>query len=354
MKVLSEKTMQIAVSKRDIAFDGQFYYAVITTGVFCKPSCQSKSAKPENLRFYSGIEAAMRAGFRPCKRCRPAKASSQLDTLVSAARFIEDHADEKITLATLANVTNLSASRLQRKFKAAFGISPKVYQDAIRMRHFKQALRQGSDVTGAIYSSGFGSISRVYGEKNRSMGMNPKSYRRGGEGEEIAYACRNTTLGMMIMAATDVGVCFVQFGDNRSKLVTKLNAEFPNANIVTSNNQSSPALDAWIEALEKHISEDFPKPELPIDMRGTAFQVKVWQFLLSLEEGEVISYSELAESIGKPKAFRAAASACGKNQIAILIPCHRVLRGDGGLGGYRWGLERKKTLLEKEAVKRQV
>ncbi len=280
--------------------------------------------------------------------CQSAGRSTRVDRLADIALYIEEHSDERLTLAMLADIIGLSPSRLQRVFKEAFGISPKAYQDAVRMRLFKGSLKKGDSVTDAIFSSGFGSISRVYGEASRNIGMNPKAYRAGGAGEVIAYACRNTTLGLMVMAATDKGVCFVQFGDDEDALVSMLEMEFPKAELSASPAQYAPELDVWMDALDQHISGNAPRPDLPIDMRGTAFQMKVWQFLLSIKEGDVLSYSELAAQIDKPKAVRAVASACARNRIGVLIPCHRVLRGDGGLGGYRWGLERKRALLDAE------
>ncbi len=274
--------------------------------------------------------------------------SARVARLVRVAQHIEMHADEALTLSSLAKVAALSPSRLQKQFKAAFGVSPKAYQDAVRMRRFKQSLKDGSKVTDAIFASGFGSVSRVYGEANRSIGMPPRAYRAGGAGEAIVYAGRTTALGLMMMAATDRGVCFVEFGDDEASLIGRLRSEFPEAELAASPARNAPELDAWMEALDQHISAGAPRPDLPLDMRGTAFQVKVWQFLLSIREGDVLSYSEVAARIDKPRAVRAVASACGKNRIGVLIPCHRVLRGDGGLGGYRWGLERKRALLEAE------
>ncbi len=278
--------------------------------------------------------------------------SARVARLVRVAQHIEMHADEALTLSSLAKVAALSPSRLQKQFKAAFGVSPKAYQDAVRMRHFKQSLKDGSKVTDAIFASGFGSVSRVYGEANRSIGMPPRTYRAGGAGEVIVYAGRTTALGLMMMAATDRGVCFVEFGDDEASLVGRLRSEFPKAELTASPARNAPELDAWMEALDQHISAGAPRPDLPLDMRGTAFQVKVWQFLLSIREGDVLSYSEVAAKIDKPRAVRAVASACGKNRIGVLIPCHRVLRGDGGLGGYRWGLERKQALLDAERMRR--
>ncbi|STO98420.1 bifunctional transcriptional activator/DNA repair enzyme AdaA [Grimontia hollisae] len=352
MPKLSENKMKNAVAQSDGSFDGQFYYGVITTGVFCLPSCSTKAANPENLRFFLDIESAMQAGFRPCKRCNPAGQDERTHQLIDVARYIETNAEDKMTLTQLGNIAGLSPSRLQRTFKDMFGVSPKHYQDAVRMRKFKRSLKEGEGVTDAIYSSGYGSISRVYGEATRSIGMTPKAYKAGGKGEIIHYACRETALGYMIMAATDKGVCSVQFGDDKDSLLTLLGDEFPEAKLVLSAAQDAPELDSWMLALDQHISQGAPRPDVPLDIRGTAFQIKVWQFLLSIKEGDVMSYGEVAEHIDSPKAVRAVGTACGKNPVGILIPCHRVLRSDGSLGGYRWGLERKKTLLDMERARR--
>jgi AraC family transcriptional regulator of adaptative response/methylated-DNA-[protein]-cysteine methyltransferase len=349
----SDEQMYAAVSARDASFDGRFYYGVVTTGVFCRPSCAARLARRENVRFFADPEAAVSAGFRACKKCRPDSLEHDLNKLVTIARYIEDHADDKLTLSALSKRANLSASRFQKTFKAAFGVSPREYQDAARLDLLKGALKEGDDVTGAIFSAGFGSTSRVYGEATRSMGMTPSAYRAGGEGEKICYACRESALGPLLMAATDRGVCFAQFGDSRNELLEQLAAEFPRAEIARSSQQEGEALDAWIDALDKHLGESAPRPDLPLDLRGTSFQLKVWRFLLSVREGDVVSYSELAKEIGKPKAVRAAASACGANRVGVLVPCHRVLRGNGDLGGYRWGVERKRTLLDMERRNRQ-
>lgn len=348
MAMPSEEEMKKAIKNRDKCFDGEFYYGVITTGIFCDPSCPTKAANPENLRLFVNIESAMQAGFRPCKRCYAAGKNARWPKLIAVARYIETHIEQKVTLRHLADIAELSPSRLQRVFKAFFAISPKQYQDALRMRHFKLSLRDTETVTDAIYASGFGSISRVYGETTRKIGMKPKTYRAGGEGEIIHYAWRMTSLGYMIMAATDKGVCSVQFDEDKNQLLPLLCKEFPKAELVLSGAQDSPELDNWIQALDRHVSQGAPKPDVPLDIRGTVFQNKVWQFLLSIKEGEVTSYAQVAEKIDNPKAVRAVGSACGKNAIAILIPCHRVLRSDGALGGYRWGLARKQTLLDKE------
>jgi AraC family transcriptional regulator of adaptative response/methylated-DNA-[protein]-cysteine methyltransferase len=213
-------------------------------------------------------------------------------------------------------------------------------------------LRDGADITQAIYSAGYGSSSRLYSQAMHGIGMTPKRYRAGGEGENLTWACRSTVLGPLLMAATDRGVCFAQFGSDCEALRAQLQAEYPRAGLQAYDGQSSYQLDQWIDALNAYIQNQQPRPDIPLDLQGTAFQIKVWEFLLSLDDGDVISYAELARGIDKPRAVRAAASACGANRIAVLVPCHRILRGDGGLGGYRWGLERKRALLDGERARR--
>ncbi len=275
-----------------------------------------------------------------------------LQKFVELARFIADNADSSLTLETLAARVHLSSSRMQRVFKSIFGVSPKKFQQAARSERFRQLLRAGTDITNAIFESGYGSTSRVYGQTMHNIGMTPKSYRAGGQGERITWACRETALGPILMAATDRGVCFAQFGDDRDALIAQLQGEFPRAELLQYAGAGSQQLDRWIDALNGYLQNKRPRPELPLDLRGTAFQIKVWEFLLSLREGDVISYSELAQAIDKPRAVRAAASACAANKVAVLVPCHRILRGDGGLGGYRWGLERKRALLDAERARK--
>ena len=272
----------------------------------------------------------------------------QLEKYVELARYIAANADEALSLQALADRVHLSPSRLQRVFKSVFGVSPKKFQQAARSERFKQLLRAGTDITEAIFEAGYGSTSRVYGQTMHNIGMTPKTYRAGGEGETLNWVCRDTALGPILMAATGRGVCFAQFGDSREALLAQLRAEFPRAELRDYQDDSSGQLEQWIDALNAYMLNQQPRPELPLDLRGTAFQIKVWEFLLSLGDGEVISYGELARAIDKPRAVRAAASACAANRIAVLVPCHRILRGDGGLGGYRWGLERKRALLDAE------
>ncbi len=350
--VLTEQMMYDAVVSRDKSLDGQFVYAVLTTGIYCRPSCVSRPALKKNLRFYSTLDEAKNAGFRACKRCKPDDPRYDVNRLVELARYIIANADEKLSLNDLAKRQGMSPGYLQRTFKAVFGISPKMFQDAARFNTLKSLLKIGDDITGAIFGAGYGSPSRFYENAARKIGMSPKTYRNGGEGEEIMFACRETSLGTLMMAATQKGVCFVMFGDNEIQLFEQLQAEFAKASFTKTLNNGGVLLDTWMTALENHLEQGAPRPEIPLDLRGTAFQIKVWQFLLTIPDGDVLSYSEVAQAIDKPRAMRAAATACGKNRIAMLVPCHRVLRGDGGLGGYRWGLERKRTLLDAERQRR--
>ncbi len=354
MTMPTERDMAQAIKDRDENFNGQFVYGVVTTGVFCQPACPSRLANPQNIRYFCSNELAMLAGFRACKRCHPNKDMLEVERLVNVARYIEKHLDESLSLTQLANVSGLSSSWLQRRFKIAFGLSPKVYQDGLRMEQFKLSLQAGEGITESIFASGYSSISRVYGEATRHLGMNPKVYRAGGRGELIYYAFVKSALGLIAMAATQKGVCFAQFGESEASLIEQMQSEFSAAELIPSHAQDTLELDNWIEALNQHISQAAPRPDLPLDMRGTVFQVTVWKFLLSIKEGDVLSYSDVANGIDKPKAFRAVATACAKNRIGILIPCHRVLRGDGTMGGYRWGLERKRILLDAERAAKAV
>ena len=268
--------------------------------------------------------------------------------IVSLAEYIEQQAQENLNLDTLAKKSAISPFHLQRKFKQIFGVSPKQFQNAVRIQRLKQSLKSGDDISGSIYEAGFGSTSRVYEQINSKLGMTPSAYRSGGKDEEIAFAMRESSFGHIIMAATNRGVCFVHIGDNYSDLIKALHHEFPLADLVVTPEEMSVELDEWINALENHLCYSGPSPKVPLHLYGTAFQLSVWKFLMSIKEGERISYSDAAKGISEPKAFRAVANACGANKIAILIPCHRVLRGDGQMGGYRWGVGRKKQLLKNE------
>jgi AraC family transcriptional regulator, regulatory protein of adaptative response / methylated-DNA-[protein]-cysteine methyltransferase len=343
------RTMQNAIAVRDERFDGQFVYGVVTTGIYCRPSCASRPAKPQNVRFFANPAQAQAAGLRPCKRCQPnAEHNRSTGRIQAIAQYIDKHADERLSLGMLASQAHWSPAHLQRTFKEVLGISPKAYHDAARLRLLKGSLKAGKSVLESIDGAGFQSTSRVYARGTRNLGMTPSAYRAGGAGETIAYAFRDTVLGPLLMAAANRGVCFAQFGTGEAALVAQLKAEFPRATVVPSSTSGSRELDDWMQAFERHIAGRAPRPELPLDLRGTAFQIRVWRFLLGVPEGDVMSYTEVASGIGAPSAVRAAASACAANRIAVLVPCHRVLRADGGLGGYRWGMERKRLLIDAE------
>jgi AraC family transcriptional regulator of adaptative response/methylated-DNA-[protein]-cysteine methyltransferase len=341
-----------ALRQRDARYDGRFVHGAPQAGVYCRPSCAAQAAYVDDARFYPTASAASAAGLRACRRCRPDAAANERERLQELATYIQAHAEQTLPLAALARRIGLSPTHLQRRFSAVIGVSPKALQDAARMRTLKKSLRGGARVTDAIYEAGFGSSSRVYGEALRNLGMTPGAYRAGGAGEQIHHAVRTTAIGPLLMAATERGVCFAQFGTDAAQLLAQLQAEFPQASLLESNAQQSPALDAWITALDAHISRGAARPEVPLDLRGTAFQIRVWRFLLGVREGEVLAYGELARGVDAPRAQRAVASACAANRIAVLVPCHRVLRGDGGLGGYRWGVERKRALLDAERARR--
>ncbi len=348
MTDFNENDLWQAVQDRNADYDGRFYYGVMTTGVFCRPSCPSRGAKRENVRFFTKPSEAEAAGLRPCLRCHPLQDNPTSVLMTEAAHYIEGHADESISLSRLSNEFGLSATHLQKSFKRQHGISPKEYQNAHRLKKLKDALKSGDDISGAIYEAGYGSVSRVYEQVDGRIGMTLSAYRDGGKGEKIAYVIRNTALGPIIMAATNRGVCFIHFGNDENILLSLLSKEYPQAELLPSSAVDTPELALWVEALDHHLSHNAPRPDIPLHLNGTAFQMRVWRFLMSVPEGEVKSYSEVAQAIGSPKAIRAAATACTVNNIAILIPCHRVLRSDGSLGGYRWGLARKRTLIDQE------
>jgi AraC family transcriptional regulator, regulatory protein of adaptative response / methylated-DNA-[protein]-cysteine methyltransferase len=275
---------------------------------------------------------------------------SRVAAMGALARFIEDHADEELTLARLAERAGMSPFHLQRTFRRVLGVSPKELQSAVRFERLRAALRAQAPVLDAVFDAGFGSTSRVYERLDDRLGMTPAAFRAGGRGETIAYAIRETGLGCLLMAATPRGICWVEFGDSRDALTAGLERQFPAADLAPSPGLKDPELDRWMAALEEHLGKGGPAPELPLDLRGTAFQIRVWRFLMSVEPGTTTSYGEVAKALGQPTAARAVARACAANQVAVLIPCHRVLRGDGTPGGYRWGEDRKRRLLEQEAT----
>jgi AraC family transcriptional regulator of adaptative response/methylated-DNA-[protein]-cysteine methyltransferase len=338
-----------AALTRDSAYDGRFYVGVLTTGIYCRPSCPARKPLRKNVRFYETPADAERDGLRACLRCRPL-ACTGLDPATervrALCRYLEQNCEQEISLASLAERAGISPFHLQRSFRAILGVSPKEYREACRMRLLKESLRAAPGVTAAIYDAGFGSSRGVYSRSDAHLGMTPAQYRRGGKNVAISYAIRHTAFGLLMVAATERGICFVQFGDSPEQLQDRLRKEYPAAAV--SESAQDPLLDEWMTALRRHIESGVPAAGLPIDIQATAFQTLVWKYLQTIPCGEVRSYSEVARNIGCPTATRAVARACASNRIALAIPCHRVIRGSGELGGYRWGVERKGALLEKE------
>lgn len=336
-----------AVVGRDRRFDGRFVYAVSSTGVYCRPSCPSRRPSAATVAFFDDASGAERAGFRACKRCRPGSngaPAGATPAVRKAAAFIDAHADERITLASLARETGMSPFHLQRVFRRELGVSPREYQQARRLDRLRAQLRRGETVSRATYDAGFGSPSRVY-EQAARLGMTPAVYRRGGEGLRIRFAIVPSPLGHLLVAATASGVCTVSLGDTDAQLERRLRGEFPRAVVERDGDGSLAELAGRVVA---HIRGDGRAHDLPLDVRGTAFQQQVWRALLSIPYGETRSYAEVAAAIGQPTATRAVARACATNPVAVVIPCHRVVRSDGGLGGYAGGVERKERLLEIE------
>ena len=333
-----------AVIARDASRDGVFVFAVTSTGVYCRPSCPSRRPRRERVRFFSRPDEAERAGFRACLRCRPRDADSRIKTVESICQFLHEHTDEPITLAALGERFGMNPFHLQRVFKSVLGVSPRAFVDAIRMKSFKSQLRSGRSVTDAIYEAGFGSSSRLYERSGPQLGMTPATYQRGGKGMFIRYTTIDSPVGRMLLAATDHGVCAISFGDSDGSLLEGLRDEFPDATL----RRGDVVLRRWVRALLEQLHGERPLPQLPLDVQATAFQRRVWEHLRSIPYGTTKSYGEVARAIGQASSARAVASACASNPVAVAIPCHRVVRGTGDLGGYRWGMERKKALLEME------
>ncbi len=335
-----------AVVARDAACDGEFVFAVSSTGVFCRPSCAARRPRRENVQFFSSTEAAEHAGYRACLRCRPKSFSgnAKSDAVKAICRFIEQHLDEPLTLDRLGKEFHQSPFHLQRRFKAVLGITPREYADTSRLRLLKRNLQAGDSVTRAMYDAGYGSSSRLYEKTASQLGMTPDKYRRGAIAAAIRYTCADSPLGRMLIAATERGICSIQFGRSDGELMAGLKREFPFA----ARKADEGGLQSWASALLRHMRGKDSDTSLPLDIRATAFQRRVWTYLQSIPFGATQSYSQVAEAIGRPSATRAVARACATNPVAVAIPCHRVVRQDGSMGGYRWGIERKKTLLEME------
>ena len=340
-----------AVLTKDRGFDGQFVFAVSSTGIYCRPSCPSRRPKRANVSFFALSAAAESAGFRACLRCHPDRMQTsdpQLAMVQQVCGLIETSDDEPVTLDSLSERVGVSSFHLQRTFKSIMGMSPSEYAEARRVDKFKQSVQAGEKITDAIYDAGFGSSSRLYELASSQLGMTPATYGKGGRGAVIRYATADSPLGRLLVAATAKGVCSVRLGDSDDELTTELRREFFAAEILMDESRLRAALTTVVD----HLDDKTPRIELSLDIRSTAFQRQVWEQLQKIPAGQTHSYSEVAKGIGQEKAVRAVARACASNPVALVIPCHRVIREDKSLGGYRWGLDRKKKLLEREAYRK--
>lgn len=335
-----------ALRRRDPAADGRFVYAVRSTGVYCRPSCAARPARPENVVFYAGNAEAERAGFRPCKRCRPDGPSQndrRAEAVARACRLIEE-AEEAPPLEELATEAGMSPHHFHRIFKQVTGVTPRAYVQANRAVRVAGALQQAGSVTEAIYEAGYGSSGRFYETAGARLGMTPTSYRKGGAGETIRFAVGVCSFGSILVAATERGICAILLGDDPDLLLCDLQDRFPKAELIGGD----AAFETTVAQVVGFVEAPGTGLDLPLDIGGTAFQQRVWQALRAIPAGRTASYAEIAGAIGEPAAVRAVARACGANPIAVAIPCHRVVRSDGGLSGYRWGVERKRDLLDRE------
>ena len=333
-----------AILKRDNAYDGLFYYGVRSTGIYCKPSCSSRQPRPDQVTYFLDQTTAEEAGFRACKRCQPKAQISAVDALVEKALTHLDQATEPLTLHELSTLLGVSPYHLQRVFKAHTGLSPRQYAAARRLEKFKKVAQTSSDVTSAQYNAGYGSTRSLYQQAARELGMTPAAYRRGGHGMVIHYAFIASRLGQILVAATERGLCAVRLGDERQSLETDLISEFPAAQCVPTTD----GLERWLQMLQAYLEGEPLPGEVTLDTHATPFQLRVWEALRRIPYGQTTSYSQVAAAIGQPSAVRAVAQACAANPAALITPCHRVVRSDGSLGGYRWGVERKQMILAQE------
>ena len=336
-----------SVLARDVEADGAFVYAVRTTGIYCRPTCPSRRPRREHVTFFALPEAAEQAGFRACRRCHPEQSAirdPQVEVVQRVCRAIAANPEQPPTLASLSMEVGLSPFHMQRTFKRVMGITPHQYADARRMDRLKNELRKGEAVTSALYGAGYGSPSRLYERAPAQLGMTPAVYRRGGAGMQIHYTVVPCPLGLLLVAATERGICAINLGDCDDTLADGLTKEYPAATIT----RDASGLDTAVEVIIRHLRGQEPHLDLSLDVQATAFQWRVWEALQTIPYGSTRSYGEIARAIGQPSAARAVAQACATNRVALAIPCHRVVREDGNVGGYRWGIERKRTLLAQE------
>lgn len=336
------------LAERDRSADGQFFYSVASTGVYCRPSCGARLPNPKNVAFHLSTADAEAAGFRPCKRCKPDQPPREERdaALVAQVCRIIEQAEELVPLKELAQAVGISPFHLHRLFKSVTGVTPKAYEQAHRARRVREELGRRETVTEAIYGAGFNSNSRFYEKSHQILGMTPTAYRTGGSEAEIRFAVGECSLGSILVAASERGVCSILLGDDPDQLVRDLQDRFPNAHLIGGDE----TFERTVAQVVGMVETPQAKADLPLDVRGTAFQQRVWQALRNIPLGKTASYAEIAQAIGEPRAVRAVAAACAANPLAVAIPCHRVVRSDGALSGYRWGVERKRALLSREAA----
>jgi AraC family transcriptional regulator, regulatory protein of adaptative response / methylated-DNA-[protein]-cysteine methyltransferase len=335
-----------ATLHRDTHADGSFFFAVRSTHIYCRPSCPARRPLRRNIVFFRTTQDAERQGFRACRRCHPKQQDSATELVQRVASSLANSEDESLRLGSLAAQVNSSPAQLRRAFRRATGLSPKEFEQAFRLARFKKMLRDGSSVTDALYACGYGSSSRLYEKANANLGMTPASYRKGGEGMVINYTVADTSLGKVLVAATQRGVSAVYLGESEKALAEELREEYPKAQILRASNGN----EGWLKEVVRRVEGNAPSMELPLDVLATAFQRRVWQELQKIPRGATRTYTQVANSLGKPRSVRAVARACATNPVSVVVPCHRVIRSDGALAGYRWGLSRKEKLLEREAA----
>ena len=352
-----------AVQSRDRGADGEFVYAVRSTGVYCRPSCPSRKPRREQVVFFPLPEAAEQRGFRACRRCRPRTVRAQDPSTQAVARICREiesrifsnadagSGENRLTLAALSSTAGISPHQLERAFRRVMGITPRQYADAQRMRQLKSSLRKGDDVTTALYDAGYGSSSRLYERAPSQLGMTPATYRQGGAGMQIHYTIVASPLGRLLVGATSEGISALYLGEADAALESALRKEYPRAEI-RRDTSGSKNLGGWVDQILAHLRGKEPQLDLPTDVQATAFQRRVWEELRRIPYGATRTYTEVARSIGRPAAIRAVARACATNPVSVVVPCHRVVRQDGNLAGYRWGLERKQALLEHEMAEK--
>jgi AraC family transcriptional regulator of adaptative response/methylated-DNA-[protein]-cysteine methyltransferase len=333
-----------ATLARDSRADGSFVLAVRSTHIYCRPSCPARRPLRRNVTFFLTREEAEKQGYRPCLRCRPNEISASVALVQRAASHLAESSEEGVRLGALARMLETTQATLRRAFLQVTGVNPRELAEALRIKRFKAMLRAGKSITDALYETGYGSSSRVYERSNAQLGMTPGAYRKGGQGMKIGYSIAKSPLGKVLVAATDRGVSAVYLGDAENTMIAELREEYPRAEI-------APATDSfqrWVREIVQRIEGKQPRLELPLDLQATAFQRRVWQELQRIPRGRTRTYSQVARSLGQPKAVRAVARACATNPVSIVVPCHRVIREDGTLAGYRWGLSRKEQLLAQE------